>query len=56
MGKLKQVVMTAVDDDMGQPEADLSFLKEIKQINDMLEGLDFPTVPEVEGYSNECNN
>jgi len=55
MGKLKQVVMTVTEDDMGQPEADLSFLKEIKQINDMLEGLDFPTVPEVEGFAGECN-
>ena len=53
MGKLKQVVMTVTEDDMGQPEADLSFIKEIHLF---MEGLDFPTVPEVEGYSNECNN
>lgn len=56
MGKLKQVVMTVTEDDMGQPEADLSFIKEIQLFNDFMEGFDFPIVPEVEGYSNECNN
>ena len=56
MSKLKQVVMTVTEDDMGQPEADLSFIKEIQLFNDFMEGFDFPIVPEVEGYSNECNN
>jgi hypothetical protein len=55
MGKLKQVVMTVTEDDMGQPEADLSFIKDLEFVNDMLEGLDLPTIIEVEGFAGECN-
>lgn len=56
MGKLKQQVMATTEDDMGQAEVDLSYIKEIKIFNDFMDGLDFPTVPEVEGYSDDCNN
>lgn len=56
MGKLKQQVMAATEDDMGQAEVDSSYIKEIQLFNDFMEGFDFPIVPEVEGYSNECNN
>ena len=56
MSKLKQVVMTVTEDDMGQPEADLSFIKEIQLFNDFMEGNGWGEVDLPEGFAGECND
>ena len=50
MGQLKTALMTQQYDDMGD------VIKELKYINDFIEGIELPEVNMPEGFSGECND
>lgn len=53
MSKIGTVYMTAMYDDMSDP---MDTIKEIKIINDLMEGNGYGTVDYPEGFSGECDD